>query len=101
MTDGAVNWVERAIEQVNRLALALLYNTGALTKCPLDGTVIRVGDDDAEHRAYERGSATLRDLGAEELGNVLISAIRRELEQADYGACPECAVLAASRCALH
>ena len=69
-----------------------LETTRAIMVCPFHANVtIRVGDDAAESHAYVRASKVVKSDGAAWEHEVLREEIKRQLEEAEDGTCPECA----------
>jgi hypothetical protein len=69
-----------------------LFKTKALRLCPAHSEVkIRVGDPDAEHRAYALATTILKGKQELYLREHLMEAIKQELVMASDDGCPACA----------
>jgi hypothetical protein len=81
--------------RTDNLASAVRYaleTTRAIVVCPFHANVtIRVGDDAAETHAYVRASRIVKSDGTTWGHEVLLDEIKRQLDEATDGTCPECA----------
>jgi hypothetical protein len=83
--------------RTDNLASAVRYaleTTRAIMVCPFHANVtIRVGDDAAESHASVRASRIVKSDGTTWGHEVLLEEIKRQLNEAADGICPECAAL--------
>ena len=75
-------------------AWSALQKAGAIKACNFHPDVtIRLGDDDAERKAYAIATNTLKRDGTIWLRAELMPAIKQQLDMAADGECPACAEL--------
>lgn len=93
-----------ANSRTDNLASAVRYalaTTRATAICPFHANVtIRVGDDAAESHAYARASKIIKSDGTTWAREALLEEIKRQLDDAADGACPECAALQNSQMSI-
>lgn len=78
-------------DNITALVRYALETTRATTICPFhDGVIIRVGDDAAESRAFERAKRIAKSDGSFWASEVLTDEIGRQLAAAMDGRCPHC-----------
>ena len=91
---SANSWTDDLAAVVRRA----LASTRATAICPFHGTVmIRVGDNAAETHAYFRARKIGKSDGTTWEHDELENEIKRHLEEAADGVCPDCAALQGGR----
>lgn len=82
------------VDELCGAARSAVLRAKAVKPCPAHKHIlVRVGDPDAERRAYALATATLKREGRMFLREDLMPAIKDELDMAADGECPECACL--------
>jgi len=86
--------INNLVDELEAAARSALVKAGAIKSCPFHSDVtIRVGDPDAEKRAYAIATNTLKSDGKMWLREDLMPAIKKELDLCADEECPRCADL--------
>ena len=82
------------VDELEAAARSALFEAGAVKACPLHPEVtIRLGDDDAERRAYAIATNKLKSDGTMWLREELMPVIKNELDMSADEECPQCGYL--------